>query len=99
MRWIMALAASVVLLMDGPAAAEERTVTLAVDGMWCASCSYIVKGTLAQVEGVREVDVSSREKTAVVTFDDETTTVAALTEATAGAGFPSTLKQSDDEHD
>jgi mercuric ion binding protein len=95
----MALAASVVLLMGVPATAEEQTVTLAVDGMWCASCSYIVEGTLAQVEGVKEVDVSSREKTAVVTFDDQTTTLAALTEATAGVGFPSALKQSGGEHD
>ena len=81
------------LLLLGSATAEEQTVTLAVDGMWCAGCSYIVKQTLTQVQGVREVDVSGREKTAVVTFDDQETTVAALTEATAGVGFPSTPKE------
>ena len=41
------------------------------------------------VPGVASAQVSYQEKTAVVTFDDETTTVAALTAATAAYGFPS----------
>ena len=93
MRWIMTPVISLMLLASAPVFAEQQTVTLAVDGMWCASCSYIVEKTLTQVEGVREADVSSEEKTAVVTFDDQTTTVTALTEATASVGFPSTPKQ------
>ena len=81
------------LLLLGSASAEEQTVSLAVDGMWCAGCTYSVKQTLAQVPGERVVDVSGREKMAVVTFDDQETTVAALTDATAGVGFPSTPKE------
>ena len=77
------------LVLSGPVLAAERTVRLAVDGMWCAGCSYIVKKTLAGVPGVTAVDVSMAEKAAVVTFDDAETDVARLTEATAGVGFPS----------
>ena len=77
------------LVLSGPVLAAERTVRLAVDGMWCAGCSYIVKKTLADVPGVTAVDVSMAEKAAVVTFDDAETDVARLTEATAGVGFPS----------
>jgi mercuric ion binding protein len=77
------------LVLSGPVLAAERTVRLAVDGMWCAGCSYIVKQTLASVPGVATVDVSMAEKAAVVTFDDAETDVARLTEATAGVGFPS----------
>jgi len=49
---------------------------------------------LGQVEGVSQIDVDYREREAVVTFDDAQTSVAALTEATTNAGYPSTLKQS-----
>jgi mercuric ion binding protein len=77
------------LVLSGPVLAAERTVRLAVDGMWCAGCSYIVKKTLAGVPGVTAVDVSMAEKAAVVTFDDAETDVAKLTEVTAGVGFPS----------
>jgi mercuric ion binding protein len=82
------VAATAVLMLSGAAGAAERTVRLAVDGMWCAGCSYIVKQTLASVPGVTQVDVSMAEKAAVVTFDDAKTDVAGLTEATAGVGFP-----------
>lgn len=69
--------------------AAEQTVTLKVEGMSCASCPYIVKQSLASVDGVVTVDVSFDDKTAVVTFDDAKTEAAALTQATANMGFPS----------
>jgi periplasmic mercuric ion binding protein len=81
------------LLASGSVLAAERTVRLAVDGMTCPGCSYIVKKTLASMPGVAKVDVSLAEKAAVVTFDDAETDVAALAEATAGVGFPSRLAE------
>ena len=80
------------LLAATSALAGERTVTLEVSGMTCASCPYIVKQTLAAVDGVADVEVSFAEKSAVVTYDDSKTEVAALTAATAGMGFPATMK-------
>ncbi len=89
-RIFAALALSAALFGDPlPALAAEQTVTLKVD-LWCPSCPYIVKRSLEEVAGVVEVDVSYRDQTAVVRFDDDKTTVAALTEATASIGFPST---------
>ncbi len=73
------------------ASADERTVTLKVDNLWCATCPYIVKQTLSRIPGVTEVEVSYQEKTAVVTFDDRETDVAALLAATAGTGFPANV--------
>ena len=87
-RILTAAAWSATLLASIAAAAAERTVTLAVDGMTCSSCPYIVRSVLQEVPGVARAEVSSAEKTAVVTFDDARTTVAALTQATAGVGFP-----------
>ena len=69
--------------------ADEQTVTLAVKNMTCASCPYIVKQSLAAVPGVSNVKVSFKDKIAIVTFEDSTTTVTALTAATTNNGFPS----------
>lgn len=84
---VAAIAAAI--LINGHAVAAQRSVTLAVDGMTCASCPYIVKQTLADVPGVSDVTVSFKKKTAVVAFDDSKTNVAALTTATTNVGFPS----------
>lgn len=73
--------------------AGEQTATLTVNGMTCASCPYIVKQSLADVDGVMDVKVSLADKSAVVTFDDTKTEVDALTLATTNVGFPSTLKE------
>ncbi len=81
------------LLATTSAFAEEQIVTLDVDGMTCASCPYIVKETLAAVDGVAAVEVSFANQSAVVTYNDDLTEVAALTEATANMGFPSSLKE------
>ena len=74
------------------AAAIARTVTLTIDNMYCASCPYIVKQSLAAVPGVKDVSVSFRNKTANVTFDGARTNVAALTDATFEMGYPSEVK-------
>jgi len=71
------------------ASAAERTVMLAVDNMYCDACPYIVKQSLARLPGVMNVVVSFEKKTATVTYDDEKTTVGALTAATTQAGYPS----------
>ncbi len=70
------------------ASAAEQTITLKV-AMWCASCPYIIKRTLAEVPGVLDVNVSYDDQVAIVRFDDDKTDVSALTQATADVGFPS----------
>ena len=71
-----------------PALSTEQTVTLSVK-MWCSSCPYIIKRTLAKVPGVLDVNVSYDDQVAIVRFDDDKTDVTALTQATAEVGFPS----------
>ncbi len=88
-RTALALVLSAALFASAaPSLAAEQTVTLSVK-MWCPSCPYIVKRSLARVPGVLDVNVAYEEQVAVVRFDDEKTTVAALTQATADVGFPS----------
>lgn len=90
-RVLSAAAFAAMLLTSATAFAGQRTVTLAVDGMTCSSCPYIVRSALLKVRGVERAEVSLAEKKAVVTFDDAATNVAALTQATGDAGFPSSV--------
>ena len=60
-----AIALSVVT--SSSAFAAEKTVTLAVQNMYCAACPHTVKASLQAVPGVAKVVVSFKEKTAVVT--------------------------------
>ena len=89
MTRIFAAGMAVLFVTIAPAFAGERTVTLAVENMTCATCPYIVKQSLAAVPGVITVDVSFEDGTAAVTFDDAQTNVLALMAATVGNGYPS----------
>ncbi|MEC8897880.1 MAG: cation transporter, partial [Pseudomonadota bacterium] len=53
-----------------------------------------VMAALNRVVGVTSVFFLYEDREARVTFDDDKTTVEALTQATTNAGYPSTLKQS-----
>jgi len=79
------------LLGSAAAVAAPKTATLAVPGMYCATCPITVKGSLTAVPGVAKVQVSLARKTATVTFDDAKTAIPALIAATTNAGYPSTL--------
>jgi periplasmic mercuric ion binding protein len=88
-RTLSALAIATALSAAGAAIAAEKTVTLAVDNMYCSACPHIVKQSLAKIAGVGDVAVSYEKQTATVTYDDQKTTLAALTAATTQAGYPS----------
>jgi mercuric ion binding protein len=80
------------LFASSAAFAGEKTVTLAVQNMYCAACTHTVKASLEAVPGVAKVVVSYEDKTAIVTYDDSKTDVKTLTNATTGAGYPSAPK-------
>ena len=93
MNKLMTSAAFAYCLLASPAAfAGEKTVTLAVQNMYCAACPHTVKASLEAVPGVAKVAVSYQEKTAIVTYDDGKTDVKGLTAATTNAGYPSEPK-------
>jgi mercuric ion binding protein len=88
-RLLCVLAMATAISTAGTAMAAEKTVTLAVDNMYCSACPYTVKQSLTKVPGVGNVAVSYERKTATVTYNDQKTTLAALTAATTEAGYPS----------
>ena len=91
-KFTTSLVLGLLILSSGAAMAEQRTVTLAVDNMYCEACPYMVKKTIEKVSGVSKVTVSFKEKTAVVMFDDAKAAVKDLTDAATNGGFPSTPK-------
>lgn len=88
MRFVLAL---FIALLSLPVPAAMKTVTLSVPGMTCAACPITIETALNNVEGVSKADASYPDREAVVTFDDAETSVEALTQATANAGYPSTV--------
>ena len=93
MSKIIVQAALGISLMGSSAAfAGEKTVTLAVKNMYCATCPHTVKASLQAVPGVKLAVVSYKDKTATVTYDDATADEKALTAATTNAGYPSVPK-------
>lgn len=75
-----------------PAAAAERTATLAIDNMSCVTCPITVKAAIKRVPGVRAVQVDYKTKQATVTFDDTRTSAKALAKASTDVGFPGRVK-------
>lgn len=74
-------------------AAGSESVTLDVTKMDCAVCPITVRKALENVPGVEAARVDFKTRQAVVAFDPARTSPAALTKATADAGFPSSVKQ------
>ncbi len=71
--------------------AAIQHVTFEVAGMTCSSCPITVKKALSKVKGVQQVTTNFKLKQAFVSFDDTQTTLQKLTDATANAGYPSTI--------
>lgn len=70
-------------------AADEKTTTLEVKGMTCASCSVAVKTALKRVEGYKSAEVSVKDGRVVVTYDPAKTDPAKLAAAVTKLGYES----------
>jgi mercuric ion binding protein len=89
----LAIVAFVLTVLASPTSfAADKTLTLAVQNMYCDACPLIVRKSLEAVPGVAKAVVSFKNKTAVVTYDDSKTNARALTAATTKAGYPSAPK-------
>ena len=68
--------------------AQPQTITLAIEGMSCASCVGRVDRVLAAVSGVDSVAVNLASETATITTRDPSVTPAQLSEVSTKAGYP-----------
>ncbi len=83
------LLALALLCSADAALAAIRQVKLTVPTMDCATCPITIRVALMKVPGVKKAVVSYERREARVTFDDAKTTIAELTRATDGVGYPS----------
>jgi periplasmic mercuric ion binding protein len=91
-RMLACVAFGLALLVAPGAFAGERTITLAVQNMYCANCPVVVRKSLEAVPGVARAVVSYKDKTAIVSYEDTKTDVKSLTTATTNAGYLSAPK-------
>ena len=89
MTLLRTIAAALLVACTFTVQAAQRKVVLSIPTMDCDTCPITIRIALMKVAGVKSAVVSYKKRTAVVTFDDASTDVAALTRATEGAGYPS----------
>ncbi len=65
----------------------SQTISLAVDGMHCASCSARLERTLNELDGVKEASVNLLLNNAKVTFDPAVVSVDDVLSAVSGQDF------------
>ena len=85
------LLATLVALPFTLSAGTSQTVTLDVQNMTCTVCPITVRTALEKVPGVTDAKVDFDKNTASISFDPDKASPAALTKATADAGYPSTV--------
>ncbi len=89
------LAGVLALASSGGALAAQRTATIEVTGLYCASCPYIAAQAITDVASARIIDGFYDQQAQlaryVVEYDDEMTTVDDLVAATMQYGYPATL--------
>ena len=74
------------------AIAAEHNVTLDVSTMMCGADPHNIKNALSSLAGVSKVEIYLQQKTAIVTFDDQKSTIDQMLSAMAGAGYASLVK-------
>ncbi len=93
MKIVWAALAMLVLTSGTSLASDnELTVTFDVQKMTCATCPIAVRKAMERVDGVKQVEVSLDDRSAIVTFDSSATTAAAIGQASTDVGFPATVR-------
>ena len=75
-----------------PVSAAEQTVSFDVEKMTCATCPIAVRKAIQRVDGVKDVEVSLENKSAIVTFDPSVTTATEIGKASTDVGFPASVR-------
>lgn len=90
---IIAAAALLFLASIGASAhAASRSVTLVLEGMYCAMCPVTVKTALDFTDGVFKTKVTRDPDEAVVRYDDAKTSPAKLIEVVKKSGYGAHVK-------
>ncbi len=78
-------------LQSGLAAPDVRSSIISVEGMTCGACAARIKGTLNDIDGVAEVEVSLAERNVRVRYAEEKVTPEHLAVAINELGYKATV--------
>ena len=87
MRNILSFVFIMILAVSVVSVAADKKVEIKVDGMTCNGCVNKVKTTLEKADGVKSAEVSLKENSAVILYDDSKTDEASLKKAINTTGF------------
>lgn len=76
---------------SGDAKSSAQSVTIAVEGMTCASCSVAVRTALKKLDGVKDAKVSTADKRAVVEYEPAKVKPEQMVEAINKLGYRASL--------
>lgn len=76
--------------------ADPQTVTIDIDGMWCASCSILVEQVLTRMPGVLGAQIDFATSTAQVAMDASATSSKNLENAIIKLGYDAKERDRDD---
>ena len=67
--------------------ADPKTLTIDIDGMWCASCSILVEQVLTRMPGILGAQIDFATSTALVAMDAATTSSTDVEKAITKLGY------------
>ena len=87
MKNLLSVALIFMLALTVVSVAGEKKVEIKVDGMTCGACVGKVQTTLEKADGVKNAEVSLKNSSAVVLYDDSKTDEKSLKKAINSTGF------------
>lgn len=70
---------------------KTTKTTFSIEGMTCKKCVSKIKSALKEIEGVKKVKISLKDKQATVKYDKDKVTIEELIKAVEKAGFKAEL--------
>jgi len=84
-------AATLIAVLTTAAPVLAASADLKVEGMTCRMCPRVVEKALERTEGVKEADVSYKNKVAIVEYDPDKISPEGLIKAIEEAGYRATV--------
>lgn len=77
------------------ALAETKNACFNVEGMTCAACTVTTKAAVKKLDGIKDIQVSLDERSAVIKYDDALTSSDEIKKKIDSVGYKATSKQCD----
>lgn len=73
--------------------AKSQKACFKVEGMTCAACTVTTKVAIKKLNGIKDIEVSLENKSAIVNYDDSKTDSVKIKEKIDSVGYKATKRQ------